>query len=126
MAEVADPGYGEVARQLLTLLLFSPDYSLSDVFGFMAGQQYSGTQLYGEWMAFDARRLGSSFSTPIVIIQGDNDVMTPTRLVKEWLEAIEAPHKRFVPISGGGHLVMATAPRAYLDALITNVLPFSR
>ena len=123
VAEIADPAYGLVAKRMLSLLLFSPEYSLKDVFDFVGGQQFSGSTLYEEWMQFDARRLGSSFDTPIFIIQGNADVMTPTALVTDWLETVDAPHKEFVSIEGGGHLVMATAADAYLDALLKHVRP---
>jgi pimeloyl-ACP methyl ester carboxylesterase len=122
-AEIADPAYGAIAQGMLSLLLFAPEYSLRDVFDFVVGQMFCGSTLYQEWMGFDARRLGASFSTPIFIIQGKEDVMTPTALVTAWLENIDAPHKEFIPIDGGGHLVMVTAPDEYFAALIETVRP---
>ena len=125
VAETADTAYGQLAKGMLGQLLFSPDYSLRDVFHFAAGQQFSGSRLYNQWMDFDAHRLGPSFGTPIVIIQGTDDVMTPTALVEAWLETVDAPHKVFVPIEGGGHLVMATAGEAYLVALLSHARPLA-
>jgi len=123
VAETADPAYGRFASGMFGLLMFSPAYSLKDLIDFVAGQQFSGSTLYSHWMSFDARRLGSSYATPIFIIQGPDDVMTPTALVREWFDAVQAPRKEFVPIDGGGHLVMATAADAYLAALLARVRP---
>ena len=123
IAEIADPAYGRLAKGLLGLLLSSPAYSLKDIFDFIGAQLFCGSKLYEQWMQFDARRLGSSYATAIFIIQGKADVMTPTELVEAWLKDVDAPRKEFVPIEGGGHLVMLTAADAYLDALLARVRP---
>ncbi len=77
-------------------------------------------------MSFDAYRLGAQFKTPVFIIQGDGDVMTPTQLAREWIESIEAPHKAFISIKGGCHLVMVTSAETYLAALLQEVRPLAQ
>lgn len=76
-------------------------------------------------MAFDAHKLGKSFRTPIFIIEGESDVMTPSELADEWVSAIEAPQKAFVPIQGASHLAFVTAPDAYLAELLGRVRPLA-
>lgn len=119
-----DVDYRRMARRTIpSMLLFSPTYSLKDLFDFIAGNQFSGERLFAEWMAFDAKKLGTRFDTPILIIQGEADVMAPTALVAEWFETIEAPKKEFVAIEPGGHLTMFTMPGLFLDRLVALLHP---
>jgi pimeloyl-ACP methyl ester carboxylesterase len=122
-AEIADPAYGRLAKGLMGRVVSSPHYSLKDILDFVGGQLFCGSKLYEQWMQFDARRLGSAYGTPIFVIQGKADVMTPTDLVEAWLSEVEAPRKELVLIEGGGHLVMLTAADAYLAALLAHVRP---
>jgi pimeloyl-ACP methyl ester carboxylesterase len=121
LAEKADPDYGRVLqRRIGSMLLYNPGYTLGDLVDFGRANQFSGSRLFAQWMAFDARRLGMRFELPIVVIQGEEDVMTPTPLVREWLDQVDAPKKDLVLLKAG-HLSMMTAPGPYLDALTGHV-----
>jgi pimeloyl-ACP methyl ester carboxylesterase len=61
----------------------------------------------------------------LIVIQGADDVMTPTALAAAWVDEIEAPHKAMIAIPGGGHLAFATAADAYLEQLLTAVRPLA-
>ena len=119
-----DAAYRRAARRTIpSMLLFSPTYSLKDLFDFIAGNHFSGSHLFADWMAFDATKLGNRFETPVFIIQGEADVMTPTALVEEWFTFIEAPKKAFVTIEPSGHLTMFTMPDLFLEKLVAILRP---
>jgi len=124
-AEVADPAYGRIAGRIRRMVLYSPSYSLKDILDLIGGSMFCMSKLYMQWMAFDARRLGTSFQTPIFIIEGENDVMTPSELASEWVSTIDAPQKAFVPIIGASHLAFVTAADAYLAELVDRVRPLA-
>jgi len=124
-AEVADPDYGRIAARIRRMVLFSPSYSLKDILDLIGGSTFCMSKLYTQWMAFDARRLGMSFQTPIFIIEGASDVMTPSELAGEWVSSIDAPQKAFVPINGASHLAFVTAADAYLAELVGRVRPLA-
>ncbi len=124
-AEVADPAYGRTAGRIRRMVLFSPSYSLKDIVDFIAGSMFCISKLYSQWMGFDAHRLGTSFQTPIFIIEGENDVMTPSELAGEWVSTINAPQKAFVPINGASHLAFVIAADAYLAELVGRVRPLA-
>ncbi|HEX4025590.1 MAG TPA: alpha/beta fold hydrolase [Steroidobacteraceae bacterium] len=124
-AEVVDSAYGRIAGHGLRTMLYSPSYSFKDIFDFVGGSRFSIDKLYSQWQAFDARQLGSSFKTPIFIIEGESDVMTPPELADAWLAGIDAPQKAFVPIKGGSHMVFVTAADAYLAELLARVRPLA-
>jgi pimeloyl-ACP methyl ester carboxylesterase len=123
-ATVADTGYGAISRKMPGFLFFSPAYTLKDVLHFIGGQQFCIRKLYSQWMAFSARSLGLRFGLPVIIIQGADDVMTPTVLAAAWLDEIDAPRKMLLTIPGG-HLVFATAADAYLKQLREVVRPLA-
>ena len=124
-AEVADPAYGRIAGQIQRMVLFSPSYSLKDILDLAGGSMFCISKLYPQWMAFDAHKLGKSFQTPIFIIEGASDVMTPSELADEWVSTIDAPQKAFVPILGASHLAFVTAPDTYLNQLLGRVRPLA-
>jgi pimeloyl-ACP methyl ester carboxylesterase len=43
------------------------------------------------------------FKVPVFIIQGSEDLNTPTPLSKAYLEQVQAPAKAYLEIAGGGH-----------------------
>ena len=122
MAEKADHAYGAVLKDMGRRLVRL--YSLKDLTDFFAANQFCGSRLFGEWMDFDARQLGVRFDLPVVVIQGEDDLMAAIGLVSAWLEGLQAPLKRLVPLKAG-HLSMFTAPDAFLEALLTQVRPLA-
>jgi pimeloyl-ACP methyl ester carboxylesterase len=122
MAERADADYGRVLKQMGRQLMRG--YSLKDLTDFFAANQFCASRLYGQWMAFDARKLGDRFGLPVVVIQGERDLMAPIGLVRAWLDGLQAPRKRLVSLDAG-HLSMFTAPDAFMSALLTEVRPLA-
>jgi len=124
-AEKADAAYGSLVQKWGGLMLYSPAYGLRDFLNLLAGAHFCIQKLYSQWMAFDARRLGMTFQTPVFIIEGDSDVMTPPALKQAYVAEITAPQKAFVPIKDGGHMVFVTAAETYLTELLTRVRPLA-
>jgi len=60
-------------------------------------------QLRPEYLAFDAWQLGLSFAVPMIFIQGDRDLYSPTEDVRDYVDAITAPRKELAVLEGGGH-----------------------
>jgi pimeloyl-ACP methyl ester carboxylesterase len=81
------------------------------------------TALRSEIAAFDAWRLGLSYQVPMLFLQGEADLYTPTAEVERFAAEIDAPVKRLALIAGGGHSAMflrapfLAALRAGLTAL---------
>jgi pimeloyl-ACP methyl ester carboxylesterase len=117
-AEAADKAYGSLSKRIDTMTVDSPAYTLKDHLDLIFGAGFCLGKLFAQWMTFDAHRLGTRFGIPIYIITGSSDVMAPTQLSEEWLRSIEAPGKALITIPNAGHLVFATAPEVYLNALI--------
>jgi pimeloyl-ACP methyl ester carboxylesterase len=122
MAERADPDYGRLLKEMGRRL--ARTYTLKDLTDFFRANQFCAARLYPQWMAFDARRLGETFALPIVVIQGERDLMAPAALVSAWLDGLQAPLKRLVLLDAG-HLSMFTTTGPFLRALLTEVRPLA-
>jgi pimeloyl-ACP methyl ester carboxylesterase len=60
---------------------------------------------------------------PFFIFNGEDDNITPTDQAKKYFDAIEAPHKEFVALKGGGHSSVLTMPDVFLRELVKRVRP---
>ena len=103
--------------------LFAPGYSLADLYDNGMGGLFSLRPLFHDIETFDARRVGSSFAVPIVLIQGDLDNVTPTPSVRDYFNEIIAPKKDFVVLPGDGHMALLTDPDRFLAVLLERVRP---
>jgi pimeloyl-ACP methyl ester carboxylesterase len=110
-------------RVLLPLVVSSPIHTLRDLYHLFAGFRWSTAQMLGEFMAYDARRLGTEFDVPVLIVQGDRDVITLTSLAQEFCAEVKAPTKRMSLIEGAGHFAAFTHPEAFLAELLTVAPP---
>jgi pimeloyl-ACP methyl ester carboxylesterase len=59
----------------------------------------------------DARAVAAAFTRPVLIVSGDEDVLTPPAL-QQAMRAV-MPHARLEVISGAGHLASLERPDAF-------------
>jgi pimeloyl-ACP methyl ester carboxylesterase len=121
-------GLGDPRIRLLRTTLLAPRYSLADGIayarGVLASQNYFfGERMDGPLVQVDLAVEPTRFDLPVVIIQGEDDSFTPASLARDYLAALTAPHKEFVPVSGAGHFALGTHPDAFLAALKERVRP---
>jgi pimeloyl-ACP methyl ester carboxylesterase len=108
------------------LALCAPGYTLRDINDWFDGQSLSADRLVPETSTLDAKVLGGDFALPVFVIQGAEDLTTPTSLANSFVTSIRAPLKAFVPIGGGGHFAVFMKPGVFLDQLVSRVLPLVR
>jgi pimeloyl-ACP methyl ester carboxylesterase len=107
------------------LALAAPGYTLRDVNDWFEGQGVSSERLVPQTSTLDARTLAGEFAVPVFVIQGAEDFTTPTSLARSFVGSIRAPAKAFVPIEGGGHFAVFMKSSAFLDQLVSRVLPLA-
>ena len=57
------------------------------------------------------------FQLPYFVIQGRDDIFTPTDPAEAYFDKISAPKKKMVILEGAGHFALATHPQQFLAAL---------
>jgi pimeloyl-ACP methyl ester carboxylesterase len=106
------------------LALVAPGYSVRDLNDSLDGQTLSGERLVPQTRSETMKELGLKFAIPIFFFEGTEDFTTPTELAREYLGAIQAPRKEFVPISGGHFAVFVNSDQ-FLQELVARVRPLA-
>jgi pimeloyl-ACP methyl ester carboxylesterase len=110
-----------LAKLFLPLVRGREVYGLRDIPALLKGFSYSKTAMFDEFMAYDARKYGTRFEVPFVLIQGAQDRVTVTALAQEHFDEVEAPSKSITLIEGAGHFCAFTHPDQFLAALLEKV-----
>jgi pimeloyl-ACP methyl ester carboxylesterase len=90
-----------------------------------AGAQFSGRLLSEAIGREDLETFATHYALPVFFIQGRDDVLTTTSIVKEYVEKMAAPSKALIELPGSGHLAIFRDPDAFLAALESRVRPFA-
>ncbi|HZC16651.1 MAG TPA: alpha/beta hydrolase [Caulobacteraceae bacterium] len=114
-----------VQSKVLIGLLTAPGLTLKQAIDWFGGATFSLAELRDALFSYSDGPPYAPLAVPFVLIQGSDDIQTPTSLAAEYLDAIAAPAKRFVSLAGGGHMAMVAMPDAFLQALLTEARPFA-
>jgi len=106
----------------LGLAMSAPGYTLRDTNDWLEGQGVSADRLVPVTSKLKPEELAGSFRLPVFVIQGAEDFTTPTSLARTFVKSIQAPRKTFVQIEGG-HFAVFMNPDAFVQVLISRVLP---
>ena len=87
------------------------------------GMDFSAAHVLPDQMASDLPETAGKLDTAIFVIQGEDDVITPSKAAVDYFDRIEAPKKELILIPDAGHFAFMTAPAAFLAALTDKVRP---
>lgn len=88
-----------------------------------AGQIFSGKSLISDEVATDLPKTANRIDTAFFVIQGANDVISPTTAAAGYFNKVQAPYKELVLIPDAGHFAFMTSGQAFLAALAGKVRP---
>lgn len=83
---------------------------------------FSAERLLPDQMATDLPKTAADLKTAFFIIQGRNDVITPTAAAEKYFKVVKAPFKELILIDGG-HFAYMMNGKQFLDALVRKVRP---
>jgi pimeloyl-ACP methyl ester carboxylesterase len=89
------------------------------------GAEFSQELMLPAMLQEDASLVATHFEAPIFLIQGADDIITPTIMAREYYDRIEAPKKELVVLPNSGHLSIFTERDAFLRELTTRVRPLA-
>jgi pimeloyl-ACP methyl ester carboxylesterase len=110
----------------LGLVMVAPGCSVEDINNSVAGQSLSAEQLVPQTHSSGPKELGLKFFVPMFFFQGAEDFTAPTALARNYLEAIQAPRKEFVPIQGAGHFAVFMHSDQFLEELVRRIRPLAQ
>lgn len=83
-----------------------------------AGEKFSNHALSDALASEDLPAFATHFEVPIVFIQGSDDLLTTTSVVRDYFNQIAAPGKRFVELPRAGHNAIFRDRDDFLRALL--------
>ena len=90
-----------------------------------AGAEFSNRMLFNAIGKEDMSTFATQLAVPVIFIQGSDDLLTTTSVVKAYFETIVAPEKRFIELPATGHLAIFRDPDAFLAQLVMQVRPLA-
>jgi pimeloyl-ACP methyl ester carboxylesterase len=88
-----------------------------------AGMTFTGPRVLPDQMATDLLTTATDIHTAFFVIQGSDDVTTPTAAAIAYFNKVQAPTKALVVLDGAGHFAFMTHHREFLAALTDRVRP---
>lgn len=122
----SDPlGFHRTMRLLKDAVWFAPGWTIQDIRAFVKGMRLSLERLLPEMVGYDAWAQGTRFDLPVLILHGENDVLTPAAQAQAWFADIQAPVKHMEMIPDAGHFAMFLQPDRFLEKLLAHVRPLA-
>jgi len=87
------------------------------------GMEFTGEHVLPDQIATDLPKTACDMHTAYFVIQGQDDVITPTQAAADYFKCIEAPKKELILIPNAGHFAFLTASDKFLEALTRKVRP---
>jgi pimeloyl-ACP methyl ester carboxylesterase len=87
------------------------------------GMEFTGEHVLTDQIATNLPKTACDIHTAYFVIQGQDDVITPTPAAIEYFKCIQAPKKELILIPNAGHFAFMTASDKFLEALTTKVRP---
>ena len=116
----SDQTWLQSLRDRASALMASDPQNFQNV---LDGMDFSSKQLLPDQMRTDLRATARKIDTAFFVIQGREDVVTPTRAAMDYCEHVEAPRKDCIGIPEAGHFAFMTAPAVFLSELTDKVRP---
>jgi pimeloyl-ACP methyl ester carboxylesterase len=89
------------------------------------GMQFTGEHVLPDQIATNLPKTACNIGTAYFVIQGQDDVITPTQAVTDYFKCMNAPKKELILMSNAGHFAFMTASDKFLKALTSKVRPIA-
>lgn len=87
------------------------------------GMQFTGERVLPDQIATNLPKSACDIRTAFFVIQGHDDIITPTQAAVAYFNCVKAPEKELLLIPNAGHFAFMTASDVFLEALISKVRP---
>src|SRR5262252_8088296 len=87
------------------------------------GIQFTGEHVLPDQIATNLPKTACRIQTAYFLIQGRDDVISPTQAAVNYFKCITAPKKELILLPNAGHFAFMTASDEFLEALISKVRP---
>jgi pimeloyl-ACP methyl ester carboxylesterase len=85
------------------------------------GMEFSGEHVLPDQLVTNLPKTAFDIDTAYFIIQGQDDIVTPTPAAVDYFRCIKSPKKALLLIPDAGHFASMTASGRFLEALTSKV-----
>ncbi len=89
------------------------------------GMSYSGRTTLSSMLATELPTTANTFKVAFFVIQGKEDMVTPTSVAVEYFNAVKAPKKELILVEHAGHFALVTHQEEFLAALVKYARPLA-
>ena len=89
------------------------------------GMSYSGRTTLSAMLSTELPTTANTLKVPFFVIQGKEDMVTPTSVAVKYFNVVKAPKKQLILIEHAGHFALVTHREEFLAALVKNVRPMA-
>ena len=89
------------------------------------GMGYSGRTTLSAMLATELPTTANTLKVPFFVIQGKEDMATPTSVAVQYFNVVKAPTKKLIIIDNAGHFALVTHREEFLAALVKYVRPLA-
>lgn len=115
-------GYGEIVKQSY----FSPEYGFMDHLNWAKGQMKSSEIMLPKIWKIELTSEVPKLDVPVAFFMGEHDLNTPTELVEEYSQALEAPSIDVVYFRESAHSPNLEEPEKFQDEVKKFVMRISQ
>jgi pimeloyl-ACP methyl ester carboxylesterase len=112
-------------EDLLRIVRADPSITEADLQAWGEGMEFSGRTTLKAMLATELPTTARVFQLPFFVIQGKEDMATPTAVAIKYFNAVKAPKKKLILIENAGHFALVTHRAEFLAALVKEVRPIA-
>lgn len=102
--------------------LAAPEYGLYDKVSWFRGVIETLGVVYPQLWDIDFRKQATKLDVPIYFLIGRHDVNAPVKLVEEYMQVLDAPHKEIVWFEHSGHNPWVSESDEFVRVMVEKVL----
>lgn len=112
-------------EDLAEIVRTNPDFTEEYMRALGDGMGYSGRTTLSAMLATELPTTANRLKVPFFVIQGKDDMATPTSVAVQYFNVVKAPRKKLIIIEHAGHFAFVTHREEFLAALVNYVRPLA-
>jgi pimeloyl-ACP methyl ester carboxylesterase len=112
-------------EDLIRMFQTSPDFTADYLKALEHGMALSGKTTVSAMLATELPTTAHTFKLPFIVIQGKEDMTTPTSGAVKYFNVVKAPRKKLIIIDNAGHFAVVTHREEFLAALVKHARPLA-
>ena len=111
--------------ELREIVRSNPEFTEEYLKAFGEGMKFSGRTTVSSMLTTELATAVNTLRLPFFVIQGQEDMVTPTSVAVQYFKVVKAPKKKLVIIEHAGHFALVTHREEFLAALVKYVRPLA-